>query len=150
MDFANLQILIITFILTIIPAISVAYLLDIRRSKKTNKSFAPPISREEIILLGLAWVFGVAYFWFIFTQNKFRLIYALLSLALVLIMLVSRWRRLRIRIEPKIKWYLTLISLVILMTFIGIAVKYELMIWVGVFLLVIIMIYEIWSRILKL
>lgn len=140
----------VTLLLTLLPIITFAYLLDLRRAKIIKRSVGYIFSRSELILLGLAWVFGIIFIWLAFFQNKIRYPYAVISLILMSLMFISSWSRKGISIVPKMRWYVALVAAMILSIFLGVLINNRSLLLYGTFLLSILMIIVIWSRIFRL
>ena len=146
MDFKFLQILVVTLLLTLLPIITVAFLLDYRRAKVVQKLPSVILSGVEILFLGLAWVFGIIYILF-FSQGDIRFLYAVISLIFLFLMFISKQRRQRMMILPKARWYVAIITAMILAIFLGVLLKNESLLIYGSILLSLIMVIEIWGRI---
>ena len=150
MDFIFTQFLLITLLLAVVPAVTAGYLLDLRRTRIAKQPTLSVLSRPEILALAMAWILGGINCWLIFMQKELNISYAISAVALIAFVMISKSRRENLMIKKGSRWYVGLVTLMILATFIGVVIRSEPIMWFSGFLWAILLSYEIWTRILGL
>jgi hypothetical protein len=150
MDFYIGQILLVSLMLAVIQAVTLGFLLDIRRARITKTLIFPILSREEILALAMAWILVGIFCWNVLVQEELHVSYAVAAVAMITFLIISKVRRERLKIIAGMRWYVWLVTTMILATFLGVIIRSEFLIIIGSIALAIIMIYETWSRILGL
>lgn len=146
MDFFVGQILLLCLLLAVIPAVTLGYLLDRRRLRRSQQPPFPIVSRYEVLALAMAWIFGAVFCWELFTQEELQISFAIFAIVLVSFSIISKMRREKLKVGSGMRWYLWLVNIMILGTFVGVIVRSEFLVILGGVALVIVIIHDRWSR----
>lgn len=150
MDFYLGQILLLSLLLATIPAVTLGYLLDLRRLRKTKQHISPILSRNEILGLTISWILGGIFLWNIVIREELHISYAISAIAMVSFLIISKTKRETLTIVKGLRWYVWLIITMIVATFVGVIIRSEFLVILGGIALVIIIAYDRWSRLLGL